>query len=309
MSPFSSILVVLDPTASEQPALGKALQLAMLRRANVELLLCDMRAGYEKRLSQSAPSALDAINLDLRRWVESLATPLRDAGIDVTVAIIRGDSLHTTILKWLKNSPADLVVKDTHHHSLIRRTLLSNTDWHLIRECPQPLLLTKATRWRQPLCIGAAIDPTHPQDSSASLDRAVMAATTNLALTVESRIQVFSAYYPAMLAAAVAGATVPMPVTNEAMEAERGLHLNAVAALLQGFDVPEECRHVSLGVPGEFLPRMAEQLQVDIMVMGALSRSRLKQRVIGSTAERLLQHLPCDILTVKPLDWSSSLPF
>ena len=310
MGRFSSILVVLDPTAPEQPALGKVLQIAASSRAGVELLLCDTSAGYEERLLREAPLASEVIDRNLKHWLESLAAPLRDAGIEVTSAITRGKSLHMTIREWLKSSPADLVVKDAHHHSLVRRTFLSNTDWYLIRECPQPLLLTKATRWRHPPCVGAAIDPTHPQDASACQDRAIMAATATLALALDSRVQVFNTYYPAMLAAAVdARAPLPLPVSSEALEAERSLHLNAVASLLQGFDVPEQCRHVSMGVPSEVLPRMAEQLQVDIMVMGALSRSPLKQSLIGSTAERLLEHLPCDILTVKPMDWGGCLPF
>jgi universal stress protein E len=123
----------------------------------------------------------------------------------------------------------------------------------------------------------------------------------NLALPLHSVVQVFNAYYPAMLAAAVdARAPLPLPVTNEALEAERELHLNALAALLRDLPIPMQNQHVSMGVAGEFLPRMAEQFQVDIMVMGALSRSRVKQSLIGSTAERLLEYLPCDILTVKP---------
>jgi hypothetical protein len=48
---------------------------------------------------------------------------------------------------------------------------------------------------------------------------------------------------------------------------------------------------------------------VDIMVMGAISRSHLKQKLIGSTAERLLEYLPCDVLVVKETRFADSLPF
>jgi universal stress protein E len=36
--------------------------------------------------------------------------------------------------------------------------------------------------------------------------------------------------------------------------------------------------------------------------MGAISRNRWKRLFIGATAERTLDHLPCDLLIVKP-DW------
>jgi universal stress protein E len=36
-------------------------------------------------------------------------------------------------------------------------------------------------------------------------------------------------------------------------------------------------------------------------VLGAIARGRLRERLIGSTAERVLDRLPCDTLVVKPL--------
>ncbi|MGH8313881.1 MAG: universal stress protein, partial [Steroidobacterales bacterium] len=40
--------------------------------------------------------------------------------------------------------------------------------------------------------------------------------------------------------------------------------------------------------------------EIDIMVLGAVARSSLQRVLIGSTAERLLDRLPCDILVIKP---------
>ena len=37
----------------------------------------------------------------------------------------------------------------------------------------------------------------------------------------------------------------------------------------------------------------------DVVVMGALARWGLRSMVIGSTAEKVLDHLPCDILIVR----------
>ena len=43
-------------------------------------------------------------------------------------------------------------------------------------------------------------------------------------------------------------------------------------------------------------------LSVDVMVMGAVSRSRLQELFVGGTAEFVLDRLPCDVLVVKPSD-------
>ncbi len=54
---------------------------------------------------------------------------------------------------------------------------------------------------------------------------------------------------------------------------------------------------------------MAAECHADIVVMGAIARSALKRVFIGSTAERVLETLPCDVLVVKPPDFAKNLPF
>jgi universal stress protein E len=66
---------------------------------------------------------------------------------------------------------------------------------------------------------------------------------------------------------------------------------------------------VDMGFASSCLPQFAERRAVDIMVMGAISRSHLRQKLIGSTAERLLEYLPCDVLVVKETRFADSLPF
>ena len=39
--------------------------------------------------------------------------------------------------------------------------------------------------------------------------------------------------------------------------------------------------------------------------MGALARSGLKRLLIGNTAERVMDHLPCDLLVIKPKGFRS----
>ena len=57
------------------------------------------------------------------------------------------------------------------------------------------------------------------------------------------------------------------------------------------------------------LPRVAESLGASLLVMGAVSRSRLQEIFLGSTAERVLDRIACDVLVVKPGDFAEKLPF
>ena len=71
----------------------------------------------------------------------------------------------------------------------------------------------------------------------------------------------------------------------------------------------ERSLQVVQGSAAEVLPRHAAERRADLMVMGAVSRSRLREIFIGSTAERVLDHLPCDVLVVKAEDFRENLPF
>ena len=50
----------------------------------------------------------------------------------------------------------------------------------------------------------------------------------------------------------------------------------------------------------DLIPWFAREKKADLVVMGAIARWGLRNRVIGSTAEKVLDDLPCDILIVRP---------
>jgi universal stress protein E len=66
------------------------------------------------------------------------------------------------------------------------------------------------------------------------------------------------------------------------------------------FGVEESQIHLELGGPTAVLPMVAEAVHADVIVMGAVSRRGLRRVLMGSTAEDVLERLPCDAFVVKP---------
>ena len=58
--------------------------------------------------------------------------------------------------------------------------------------------------------------------------------------------------------------------------------------------------HESLASQGRAITAYARQTKADLVILGMLGRTHLRQALLGSTAEHLLKELPCSVLAVKP---------
>jgi universal stress protein E len=63
-----------------------------------------------------------------------------------------------------------------------------------------------------------------------------------------------------------------------------------------------------MGITQDELTRVVEETGAGLVVMGAVSRTGLKRLFIGSTAERAIDHLACDVLVVKPSTFRTTVP-
>src|SRR5690606_31109198 len=171
------ILSIIDPTTDDQPAVERAAQLAKSLGATLELFICDYDqylAGGRLFDSKSLEKARQSLLKNHRARLEKRAAPIRADGVHVDVDVRWARPLDQGIVRKVMDTQPMLVVKDTHYHVALRRSLLSNTDWNLIRSCPAPLLLVKPRPVASPPTVLAAVDPVHEHDKPAELDRAIL---------------------------------------------------------------------------------------------------------------------------------------
>lgn len=311
MDPIHTILVIVDPTAEQHPSIAKGALLAENLRARLELFICDTRAAREARLVARTSASGKRSPVDVKAMLEELATPLRQRGLEVTTTTECADPLHVGLIERTRRTTADLVVKDTHHHSWAKRTFLTNTDWHLIRTCPVPLLLTKATQWPSAPRVMAAVDPGHENDKPSVLDYRILDYASHVAQKLGGELHLAHAYIPVAIVAAATASIPPMAmaVSAEDLAHEEQQKRAQIQELVAEYRVDPANIHLQVGSPAETLPRLAESQHADIVAMGAISRSGAQRAFIGSTAEEVLERLPCDALIVKPPDFAAMLPF
>ncbi len=302
------ILAVVDPTSDVQPALDKAQLLAKRTGATLELFICDFDPSLSGRplfdTEQLKQLRVEFVN-ERMEFLEGFADELRAGGITVETHVHWDNPVYRGVLRRVEESSPDLVVKDTHHHSALRRVLLTNTDWSLIRTCPVPLLLAKPSDWSAQPRILAALDPEHVGDQPATLDHAILDAASLLAKSLDGELHAVHAFLSAALLAAVTGAgasAMAFPAgasAGELVVRERARIEAVLARIAAPHSLPAERIHVEQGAAADVLQIVARSLSADVLVMGAVSRSRLQELFVGSTAERVLDRLACDVLVVK----------
>jgi universal stress protein E len=310
MNPIRHILVVVDPSeAGRQATVDKAALLARCLNASVELLICDIESALDDEVLALHAHKTPPSNTQILDLLDALSAPMRSQGIAVTVRAIYGKSLHDSLLDYIRGSNADLVVKDTHHHSFAKRTFLRNTDWHLMRSCPVPLLLTKKKAWSQPTVIMAAVDPIHADERVAALDRDILQWAASLAGRLTGELHVIHTFVPTAFATAVvAGRQRMTPEYSEALQVENSYRFRQIERLVSAYGVTQEHLHVEMGTPEDCLSQTLTEYCTDVLVMGTSSHGRWHRIVVGSTAAALLESMPCDILIVGPFDDARAIP-
>ena len=94
---------------------------------------------------------------------------------------------------------------------------------------------------------------------------------------------------------------VPMAEVFQEMSGYARTELAKLAeeARAKGIRVRDE---VAQGKPSAEIARIAEEQQVDMIVLGTHGKGMLDKAIFGSTTERVVRRSPCPVLTVRPTE-------
>lgn len=283
------ILVAIGDPAKVPPGLlRKTAELAKATGAHIELC----HAIHPDRAHAVAHA---------RDRMQRLAALKVLAGRDLRSCVAIDFPPQEAIARRAKAIRADLVIAATETRSFGKRLLLRNTDWELIRHCPCALLLVKAPGGYRKPDIVAAVDPFHARDKAGKLDARLLGAANDLAQLLRGRAHAFHAFLP-LIATLPGGMGQPAALTlpPDAEDAHRAGIRKVFDKLAARGGIPPSRRHLRMGDVATQIEAVLRETKAGIVVMGAVSRSGLKRLFIGSTAEHVLDHVPCDALIIKP---------
>lgn len=298
---ITKLLVVVDADKRNDILLERARRIAVAYGASIELYVAAYSSALEgsywfdqKGLEEAHRGYVHGKQVWLAERVEALA----NQGIEVTGHAEWAKPLYKAVLDRADTIEADLILKQADHHSLISKALFTNTDWHLIRESSTPLLFVHEKEWSSHLSIAAAVDPLHIHSKPEGLDETLLQSAHELACKLPGELHVIHAYEP-VPTGVIAEFDAIVADYEAYREKVRQHHREGLDELLKKNVEPSTLVHFEEGLPEMVLPLVVKEVDIDLIVMGAVSRSGLDKIFVGSTAERVLDNLSCDILIIK----------
>jgi universal stress protein E len=293
------ILVVISGKRKQHPALERALKFAEFNDVHLHLF----NSIYEPVMELT-----DVLSTDHRKemkrqymadrslYMEDVAASLDKKGIKCSVNIAWHRELHEAIEKAVDELQPDLVIKRITDETGSLNPFTMPTDRHLLRYCHAPLLLVKQSRWTNSPIL-AAVDPMTADPKHIALNHQVLEYSKMLAHVTETQTHAVNTYE-----APIMSPSVDLPgIDYEALRQETGkMHTEKMQKLLTDNDFSTEHMHVVQGRPDVAIKQLADELEVQVVVLGTVGRTGLAATFLGNTAENILASLNCEILTIKP---------
>jgi universal stress protein E len=297
------LFAVRNPEAGPHAGLAKAVQVARAFGARLELFhAMHVPAFDELALLQddSVANLRERVEEHARIPLVRMCAQARKHGVQAEYSVEWAYPPHEAIVRRAARIGADLIIAECHKGGRTRPWLLHLTDWELLRLSPLPVLLFKNHKpYRRPLTL-AAVDPARAHGKPRALDAAIVASAGEFSKALRGALHMAHANYPTIAGLPHAPTAEDRKWTTRSYDQLKEQEREAFEAFRAEMQVMRTRAHLVTGNPVSVIPRLARDLGAQVVVMGALSRSGLMRVLIGNTAERVLESLPCDVLVVKP---------
>jgi len=285
MSLYKNLFVVIDPTRPGQPALERATAVSQKSKARVTAFSAVYKPVEQMTDAASRKAGKQA---ELKNWekqVKAMVAPYKDKGLKVKLDMYWTADWYSAVSRAALRAEADLVIKSTFRHGKLQRLLHSTSDFTIMRHSPAPVLLVRERKSFSGKVILAALDLMSTDEGHMGLNNAViknareMSEFTGLPLHVIAAVSA-KPDFSHLLAGA-----------EEHPDGE-------IATLAHSFGVPLNHFHVARGDAKRVIVDKANALKADIVVLGVSARSGVKGVLVGTTAQKILDKLDCDVLAV-----------
>lgn len=251
---------------------------ASLRRVGIPR---DQQAGVKRNL-------LDQRELAMRSQIER-ETP---AGVRAGLRVVWMKDVAPWIIRRTESRQYDYVVKTAHHSASASYT---STDWQLLRESAAPVLIVAGRRWHRERPLLVALDLATRSKAKRALNRQVLAHAKALADALGVSLSCISAVdVPDLLTDLD---VLDVGDFTRRVKADMQPH---IVELCEAFALPAAAFRSRRGATADVISREAARIDAQLVVLGTVGRRGLRAKLLGNTAESVLESLATDVLAVRP---------
>ena len=293
------ILATTDFSDASRAGVQYALSLAKKIGASVELLHVVEPRSWASGMGSVLPARDDSAAVaSARARLAAMATRGTKGGVPVTgsVSVRPGNAFHAIITAARERS-VELIVIATHGYTGLERVLLGSTAERVVRHAPCPVLTVPGRLGRLPPFRLRKI--LVPLDFS-NLSQDALPYATLLAAKFGAEVTLLHVVEKFPIDHLLGGGLlneVFVPLMKQA-EAD----LEGIAQGLEAGTKLKVTTAVREGSPYGEICQAAKSLDADLVILTTHGHSGLKQFWLGSTAERVVRHSPCPVLSVRELD-------
>jgi len=301
---FNNILLLVNQGAGDKGILRRAASLAETNRAQLTVVTVIEELPRDMRMLVVAitPSEVqELIARERRQYLYQIVAAHTKEEIRISVKVLTGTPF-LEIIRQVLRQKHDLVILAAEGRSGLQNRLFGGTSLHLMRKCPCPVWVMKST-WRERFHrILAAVDPISGEEENNLLDIKIMDLATSLAEMEQSELHIVHAWDFRREHLVRVHARMPGTTINQLADQTRDIHKKRFDGLIGNYPVKNlnHRLHFINGDPARQIIDLAAQHAIDLIVMGTVCRTGVAGFFIGNTAENVLQHVDCSVLTVKP---------
>lgn len=305
MNTIKRILLVIDGQNETDSLLSEIISISTAMQTHVTLLGIHETSVHPEQMDEQQRRIYQWINEDRQEQLESIASTLEKSGIEVSSHHLSGKPW-LEIIHHANQGHYDLIMKPADNESGFKHMLFGSTDMQLFRMSPLPVWIFKPTPNRNLKNIALAVDLLPYDDERNSLADKILLWGKQVADIAGSHIHVVHTWKLfgelTLRGRSISSNTVDKLVHDE----EKKQHqLLSEAIQRNGLETDRVTVHFCQGEAKKLIPEIVNTENIDLLVMGTVSRTGIPGFFIGNTAETVLHQVDCSVLAVKPDNFSS----
>ena len=281
-----SILVISDQRETNHCSLKKAYDIAAPLGDEIDVV---------RFIKVSRTNGSDEVAF--REQSEALKRSLDEVFVDyenkdsITSQVVVTEDLVQWVVDYCKNKDFDLILKAGHRSETMFHT---PCDWELIRSLQIAVLIANQRHWSSKHAVLAAINPTGKDDVHRRLNSDILGWTRKWSQAFDCELHIIYS----------------LPVSNilnefdiidveEYARTHRAEGEEKLADLLREHDLSGAKVHIVAGAPERSIPKLANKLKAELVIMGNMRRAGLKRLIKSNSAEKVIHNLRTDSLVIE----------